>query len=114
MKTEEYAPTYTADIEIAGDIVLIKQACRQFCAQEGEGKLCVRITEADFVYSGSSQTGATVHLINYPRFPSKPSVIRKTAIKLAEYLMHWCTQRSCSVVCSDDTILLKNETIPIV
>ena len=121
--TVKAVTTYTCDIEIAGDLATIKHTCRHFTAR-GDGKLCVRITEADFVYSGSSQTGATVHFINYPRFPHTPEQLLNHAKKLAELLLTACCQRSCTIVCAgrgmdengramDQTLFIQNKNIPI-
>lgn len=105
MKTK----TYTAAVFIAGDLSKIKDVCRRFCLSG----LCVTITQTDYVFTGGSESGAVIGLINYPRFPSTPAKIKQTAIRLARQLMKECCQRSCSVVCSDTTEYLKNPVISI-
>lgn len=103
MKTE----TYQATIYIAGDVAKIKDVCRKFCLRG----LCVSVVEADFIFTGGSETGAAVGLINYPRFPSTPERIKETADELAKTLLTLCSQRSCTVVCSDETEYIENKNI---
>ena len=101
--------TYTATIYIAGDLAKITDVCRKFCLRG----LCVSITPTEYVFTGGSETGAAVGLINYPRFPSEPEAIKATAIELATVLMAECFQRSCTVVCTDGTEFLQNKEITV-
>jgi hypothetical protein len=101
--------TYTATIYIAGDLAKIKDVCRAFCLRG----LCVTVTPTDFIFTGGSETGAIVGLINYPRFPSTLEEIKKKALLLAKELMSSCFQRSCAVLCTDETIYLQNPNIVI-
>ncbi len=103
--TKTPAPTYTADIYIAGDLADINRACREFC----EIGLCVTVTPTNFIYTGGSQTGARVGLINYPKFPQTVQAIRARALELAEDLVLDCYQDSCSVVFPDETIYIQRE-----
>lgn len=105
MKTE----TYIATIHVGGDVAKIKDVCRKFCLRG----LCVTITPTDYIYTGGSETGAAVGLINYPRFASTPEKIKATANELAQTLMAECHQRSCTVICTDGTEYLENPAVAI-
>ena len=102
MKTTK---THEVKIYIAGDLPAIKTACREFCLTG----LCVSITPTDFVFTGGSETGACIGLINYARFPAEPSAIDARAMELAMILLSKCCQRSCSVVTPNETHYLENE-----
>lgn len=101
--------TYTATIFIGGDVAKIKDACRKFCLRG----LCVTIAPTDYIFTGGSEPGAAVGLINYPRFESTPEKIKATARELAQILMAECHQRSCTVLCTDDTEYLENPAVAI-
>lgn len=96
------APTWYANIWIAGDHTVALQACRYFC-QEG---LCVTVTPTTYVYTGGSEEGVCVRLINYPRFPSDPVALRDKAERLAEYLKAELFQGSCSIEFPDETVFV--------
>jgi len=101
--------TFTATIFIAGDLQTIRDTCRRYCLQG----LCVTITPTEFIFTGGSEAGAAIGLINYPRFPSSVSEIKSNARLLAILLMEHCCQRSCTVLCSDDTEYIENPDIVI-
>lgn len=101
MITTKSAPTYQAQIYIAGDIGRIKQICAAYCMEVG---LCVTVEPVDFVYTGGAESGARIGLINYPRFPNEPQAIRETAIALADRLRTELFQHSYSIVMPDETI----------
>ena len=94
--------SYQISIYIAGELLDIRRACRKFC----ETGLCVTVTPTEFIYTGGSQSGACVGLINYPRFPSNPEALTGTALKLAETLIRECFQDSCSVETPIETFYL--------
>lgn len=101
--------TFTATIFIAGDIEKVRDTCRWFCLRG----LCVTITPTEYVFTGGMETGAIIGLINYPRFESTPEKIKETAHALANALMEECSQRSCTVMCSDETTYLENSNIKV-
>ena len=76
------ARAYTATLFVTGEGVV--EACQEFCNDVG---LCVSIKENLYVFTGGSEKGYEITLINYPRFPKTPDDIWKTAEKLAVYLM---------------------------
>lgn len=98
--TREQAPTYRADIFLAGDYAAAVLACRDFCM----AGLCVTVERVDFVYTGGMESGVRVGLINYPRFPAKPEEIFGQAERLAEHLVAALFQHSASIVASDKTV----------
>ena len=101
--------SFYADIHIGGDMQTIRQICREFCLQG----LCVRITPCDFIFTGGSETGATVSLLRYRRFPSSTESLEQKAIELAEKLLVGCCQRSCTVQTPVNSHYLENSNITI-
>jgi hypothetical protein len=73
-------PSFYANIWIAGDYKQAVQACREFCMNV---PLCATVSPTTFVYVGGAEEGVCVRLINYPRFPERPDVIRDRATALA-------------------------------
>lgn len=101
MTTIKTAPTFEAQIYIAGDVARVRQTCAAFCL---DVSLCVTVEPLDFVYTGGMESGARIGLINYPRFPADPEQIREKATALADLLRQELSQHSYSIVCSDETI----------
>lgn len=95
-----------ATIFIAGDINVIKQACREFCMSVG---LCVNIKEVDFIYTAGEEHGAEIGLINYMRFPSSEEDLLEKAERLGEMIMERACQRSFSVLSSTKSIWFERE-----
>ena len=96
------AETYRAEIFIAGNRQVAVEACREYCLKG----LCVTVTDCDFVYTGGMETGVSIGLINYPRFPSGKTDILSEAVSLGDFLIHKLHQSSCSIVADDKTIWL--------
>jgi len=95
------APTFTAQIYVAGDINQAKQICRKYCMDVG---LCVTVEPVDYIYTGGAEAGVRVGLINYPRFPAEPCDIRARAIDLARTLRVGLSQHSFSIVTPVETM----------
>jgi len=93
-------PTHCANIFLAGDFQTAKHACRRYCLEVG---LCITVTETEFVYTGGSESGVIVGLVNYPRFPTTPEKLKEMAKDLATYLMDACCQHSVMVMTPDST-----------
>lgn len=107
MKT---CPTHEARIYVAGDITSITNCCREWCEQGG----CVSVTPTTFVFTGGSETGAIVGLINYPRFPHQDTgILWQKALALAADILTASHQRSCTVVTPDETCLVENPNITV-
>jgi hypothetical protein len=94
------APTFWAEVCIAGDIEQAKQVCREECFCDG---LCVTIEPCEYIYTGGQETGYRVRLINYPQFPSTPGAILGRALALAELLMARTCQWSALVMTPTET-----------
>jgi hypothetical protein len=69
---------------------------------------CVTLTPTTFFYPGRVEEGVAVGLINYPRFPTTPEVIKERAVAVATQLMADLCQWSASVVTPLETIWLSN------
>ena len=95
------APSEIVSIFMAGDINVIKQACREFTYSQG---LCVTVAPTTYVYTGGAEEGVVIGLINYPKFPSDHiNSIENEAILLAGYLTEAACQKSCTIQCGDFT-----------
>lgn len=81
----------------------IETICQDYVNDVG---LCVTVTPTSFVYTNGRENGARVGLINYPRFPSTPEAIKFHAFELAARLKHQLKQIRCTVVCSDETVMI--------
>lgn len=99
MRCEEQS--YYAAIWIAGDHGHALGACRAYCMDVG---LCVTVTPTIYVYTGGSEEGVCVRLINYPRFPVDQEKLKATALHLADHLRCALCQHSYSVEFPDTTV----------
>lgn len=95
--------SYAVTIFVAGDVQAAETICRAYCRDVG---LCVTVTPTNFIYTGGSQTGVAVGLINYPRFPKQPVEVWNLAEALAARLVDELFQDSCTVQAPDRTIWL--------
>lgn len=86
--------SWPVQIFIAGDAAKAAETCRAYCDEAG---LCVTITATTYVYTGGSEPGVAVGLINYPRFPADPNAITDTAIDLGWQLHAALGQQSFTV-----------------
>ena len=95
--------TYSVYIHIAGKIEVAEQFCRKFFYKVGG---CVKITKANYIYTGGEESGMTVEFINYPRFPDDEiprKFIKDFAIKLAKELC----QKSFTIQYPDETVYIE-------
>ena len=81
-------------IYIAGDYNRACDVCREFCFNQG---LCVNISQNEYIYTGGSESGVRVELINYPRFPSTEEELFLIAKNLAFDLMFALYQTSATI-----------------
>lgn len=65
--------------------------------------LCVTVTPCNFIYTGGQESGVSIGLLNYPRFPKEPTAITARAMKLAERLMVDLCQWPALVVTPEET-----------
>lgn len=73
--------------------------------------LCVTITPTEFLYTRGNEPGFSVGLINYPRFPSSPEMLREHALAIAEGLCRLYEQGKVTVVFPDQTVMVDVGTI---
>lgn len=105
-------PTFTAEIFVGfkrhydGDVLdrqEAKLAIKKYVDVVG---LCVCVKDVEFIYSNGDEIGFSVGLINYPRFPSSPEIIKSKAITLGELLLRTCRQWKVSIVMPTETVML--------
>ena len=112
MDTITTVPTYQATIycglrESYGGVIHSTEYAGQICKEYVDSiGLCVTVTKTEFIYNGGREPGVIIGLINYPRFPMKPEVIRLRAITLATLLKDAFNQKRVTVVCTDRTFML--------
>ena len=90
----EQATSCPVGIFIAGDFDKAREECRAYCDEVG---LCVTVTPTSYIYTDGEESGVAVGLINYPRFPSEPTLIEAKAIELGKRLREALGQESFSV-----------------
>jgi hypothetical protein len=95
------ADSWYANIWIAGDVALAKQACARYCRGVG---LCVTVTPTTYIYTGGIEEGMCVRLINYPRFPATSEAVAEKARGLAALLSVELCQKSYSIEYPDTTV----------
>ena len=76
---------------------------REYCDDVG---LCVTVTSTKYIYTGGSEDGLIIGLINYPRFPATADKIKDTATEIAQALIGRLGQKRITIVCSDETIMI--------
>jgi hypothetical protein len=109
MDTVTKVPTYQATIYcgMLGEQEWTAKDAEDICQRfVNERSLCVTVTKTDFIYNGGREPGFIIGLINYPRFPSNPLVIKERALTLAALLKKRYQQKRVTVVCTDETIML--------
>lgn len=95
MQTEKSCVAYWARIYLAGPVDEMKQIIRRECMREG---LCVTVTPTDYLYTGGSEVGAIIELVNYPRFPQQVDDILHRAVDLAIKMRDETFQHSVMVM----------------
>lgn len=93
--------SYPVSIFIAGDPYAATEYCQAHCDRIG---LCVTVTFTEYVYTGGSESGVIVGLINYPRFPAEPREIWFKAETLARELRDALKQESFTIQAADKTV----------
>lgn len=99
---EKRTPTFWARIYISGPLHAIEQVCRDFFLNDTE--CCATVDPTKFIYTGGEQAGAVIQLINYPRFPSTPTLVQETAERLSKKLLLATHQISALVMTPHETI----------
>lgn len=81
MLVNKSCPTMTIFLFVTGKDV--EEHCQNYCDKHG---LCVTITKTNYIFTGGSEEGYIIGLINYPRFPVSQITLEATAVSLGEYL----------------------------
>lgn len=95
--------TYRVRIEMAGNLQTAEQLLRKECYPPNEG-LCVTVTPTTFIYTGGQESGFSVGMINYPRFPTTKEALFTRAVVIAEKLIAELCQWSACVIADDKTV----------
>lgn len=95
------APSFPIQIFIAGDWKSIYKVCREYCNEVG---FCVSMYDTLYKYTGGAENGATIQLINYPRFPLSPSELWEHAEKLAKLIRIEAKQDSYTIQSPIETV----------
>lgn len=85
--------SFHATIHMAGDINHARQICRKFVMSGA----CVQVTPCEYIYTGGLETGFTVRIMNYARFPRTDEAILDMASELALLLGEELCQKSYSI-----------------
>ena len=113
--TTATVPTFTATIYVGlkerrtGEIADKEYAIAAIQKYVDVVGLCVTVTETQFVYTSGTEQGIAIGLINYPRFPSQPDLIKSHAISIAEMLLKLCKQQKVSIVMPHETVMISTE-----
>ena len=83
----------------------------EICQEYVEKGLCVTVTKTKFIYTGGSEAGVCIGLINYPRFPTENREVLYDAKELAVILMKELCQFRCTIITADKTYLIENESM---
>lgn len=92
--------TYQATIWIAGDIESAKQVIRERAYYDG---MCVTVTPTTFIYTGGEESGVSLGICEYPRFPRPHAEILEAARHLVSVLLPALNQRTALIVATDVT-----------
>ena len=104
MTTIKQEPSCPVHIYIAGNYDDAARACREYCCRGA----CVRLSRADYIYTGGQESGLVVSFINYPRFPASEAEIMEQARALAAMLLDALYQKSCTIEGPTQTIWISN------
>lgn len=81
----------------------IRQKIQEICDKVGLG---LTFTKTEFIYTGGSEIGCIIGLINYPRFPKFTSELEAIAMDVAMQLKELAQQERVSIVFPDKTVML--------
>lgn len=86
----------------------VKSICKDFC---NNFQIGLTLTETTFCYVDGDEPGFVVGIVNYPRFPSNPSDLRKKAFSLGYLLIDKLKQQRLSIETPEKTIMLESEDL---
>lgn len=84
------------------------QIVHAYCDQVGWG---LTVTPTTFVYTGGSEPGVIVGVIQYPRFPMETAEIIRRTMELARRLLKGLDQERLTVVMPGETIMIEKEDL---
>ena len=108
---ENITETFTAEIFVGlkegydgeqHSIEELKDVLQTIC---NEG-FCVSVIPCSYIYKDGREEGAKVTLINYPRFPSEPDVMKEKALDIATELKNHFKQYRVSIQTTDNTYMI--------
>lgn len=102
---EKSGPTQKCEIYVAGSLPKLEAVATKFVKLG----LCVRVTPSDFIFTEGRESGATITLINYPRFSRSSEYIRQLAIALGHRILEETDQLSLTVLSTgaiNDTVYI--------
>ena len=85
MRVSKTAVTHSFSLYVTGEG--IEEAVQDYCNEMG---LCVTVTKTNYIFTGGSEEGYIIGLINYPRFPTKEWELKRIATNLGVYLIGRC------------------------
>jgi len=81
---------------------------QDYCDEVG---MCFALDKTEYIYRNGCEMGVTVTIINYPRYPQKPCIIKADALIVAKMMMVEFEQFRVSVEFPDETIMIENQTL---
>ena len=97
---EFHNSSYWVRIYISGPIDMIDQCCREFVLDG----LCVNVTKTQYIFTHGEQQGATIELINYPKYPDTSENLWDKAIELADFILDNTHQGSYTVMDAEKAV----------
>jgi hypothetical protein len=88
-------------IYVAGDLNTSEMICRKECFEIG---LCVTVQPIRYIFTGGTEDGVQVGLINYGRFPDNKDSILKKAVDLGRKIAEANHQWSYSVIAPSESL----------
>lgn len=108
--------SYTAQIYVGmrernTDQVRSIQMAREWLQNHvNEHGLCVTLTATEYIYTNGSEPGFIIGIINYPRFPSTPEIIRNRAFIIANAMRELFRQGKTTIVFPDESVMFESLT----
>lgn len=84
----------------------LTEVCQTYCDEVG---LCVWVQAGTYIYTDGDEHGYSVHLMNYPRFPSTAEEVYGHARELGKRLLEAMNQERLSIKTDEKTIMLSNQ-----
>ena len=102
----EIEETFTIAIHIAGDYGIAKALCKGFA---WDSPTCVTINKQCFIYTGGTEDGVRIGLVNYPRFPKTEDYLLGQAMRLTKMLIKETHETTALIVTDNQTFWVHRE-----